>query len=85
MADTNDMLIGNGGIDNVSGTDAKTGVDYYAVQCLTTCTFTTFTENGADGTIEGVEIPAGTIIRNPGGITAVTASASNLWRGYKRA
>ena len=78
------MLIGNGVITNVSGTTAKAAVDYFAVQCLTECTFTTFTENNAAGAITGVALAAGTIIRNPHGITAVTASASNLWRAYGR-
>lgn len=81
-----DMIIGAGGpVENVSGTTAKTGVDYYAVQCLTACTFTTFTERNATGSITGVAIPAGTVILNPAGITAVTASSGNLWRAVGRA
>lgn len=57
--------------------------DASAIQCLTECTFTTFTENNDTGTMTGFAIPAGVVILNATGITAVVAS-SGTFRAYLR-
>ena len=58
--------------------------DAYAVQCLTECTFTTFTENNATGSFTGTAIPAGTTLLNPRGITAAYVGEGELIRVYLR-
>ena len=74
---------GSNGVVNVEGTTAYTG-DLYSVQCITACVFTEFTERGMEGSTKVTEGTAGQTIINGQGITAVTASAGNKWRGNIR-
>jgi hypothetical protein len=72
--------MGGGGVftgENFTG-------DAVAIQCVTDCTFTTFTENNDSGGVTGVVCPAGTILLNALGITAVVAGVGELFRAYLR-
>lgn len=72
-----------GGASGVWTGENFTG-DAFAIQCLTECTFTTFTENQDTGSVINVAIPAGTVILNPFGITAAVAGGGELFRAYLR-
>jgi hypothetical protein len=81
---TQELLTGAHGIVNETGTTALTGRDFFAVQCLTETVFATFTENDVSGdAITNVTLPAGTVIINNAGITAVTLTSGAV-RCYKR-
>ncbi len=80
---TNDLYVkqtGSKGLTVGDGITEVTGT-FYAVQCLTACTFSAMTIAGLTGTITGKVIPAGTIIY--GKITAITGSADNSYILYK--
>ena len=65
----------------VTGTGATTG-EFFGVECITACTFTTFTMANSTGTFTGIAYPIGTIIY--GDITALTASSANTFIAFKK-
>jgi len=78
-------LFGGNGVLVESGTTAITG-DFCAIQVLVAATFATFTENGTDSAADamtGFAIPAGTILYNGLGISAVTLTSGTI-RCYRR-
>ncbi len=78
-------LFGGNGVRVESGTTAITG-DFCAVQVIVAATFSAWTENGNDGAndaMTGFAIPAGTILYNGLGITALTLTSGTI-RCYRR-
>ena len=63
-----------------SNTESITG-NFYAIQCLTDCTFTTLNMSNLTGSLTGITIQSGSIIY--GKITSVTASSNNSYILYK--
>ena len=70
---------GQDGVTNLTDTTPDTG-SWHAVQVLADAVFTTIAETGADGSLAGVTILAGTIL--VGRFTALTL-ASGKARAYK--
>lgn len=68
------------GVVNETGTTAVTGIEAYALQCLTETTFSALTESGATGdAITGIAIAGGTILF--GNFTAFTLTSGAV-RAY---
>ena len=84
MASINDLDFKQhrrGGSVIVTGISATTG-EFFGVECITACTFTTFTIANSTGTFTGIAYPIGTVIY--GDITALTAGSSEIYIAFKK-
>ena len=84
MASINDLDFKQhrrGGSVIVTGTGDTTG-EFFGVECITACTFTTFTIANSTGTFTGIAYPIGTVIY--GDITALTAGSSEIYIAFKK-
>jgi len=85
MASINDLDFKQhrrGGSVIVTGTAATTG-EFFGVECITACTFDTFTMANSTGTFTGIAYPVGTIIY--GDITALTANGvGEIYIAFKK-
>lgn len=78
-------LFGSNGISHETGTTARTG-DWCAIQMLNSTVIAAITENGKatnDDGLLGLTLPAGLIIYNALGITAITLTSGAI-RMYNR-
>ncbi len=74
------LALGQGGTIVETGTTALTGLNVFAIQCLTDTVFATLTDAGATGdAMTGFSIIAGTIIY--GEFTAITLTSGAI-RAY---
>ena len=64
---------GEGAVTYITGTSAVTGLNARHVHCLTETVFATFTRTGATGSITGLTLPAGTLLKGP--VTAITLTS----------
>tara|TARA_B110000977_G_scaffold122572_1_gene157437 strand:- start:1848 stop:2099 length:252 start_codon:yes stop_codon:yes gene_type:complete len=80
ISDLYNKTVAEKGLVVGSNTESIAG-SFYAIHCLTDCTFTTLNISNLTGSLTGIDIQAGSIIY--GKITSVTASNNNSYILYK--